>query len=66
MAIFSSIFINANSSTYRQCCWDLWLKYESFLSPYINVLAINIQNLQKNEMDIVLDIAIYQENNEAS
>ena len=63
---FPSIFINTNITTYKQYCWDLWSKYEHFLPSYIKVLTINVQNLQKNKIDIVLDITIYQTNIKAS
>ena len=32
------------------------------MPPYIKVLAINIRNLQKNKIDIILDMAICQAN----
>ena len=60
------IFINADPTTYKKCCWNLWSKYERFLPPYIKALAANVWNLQKSKMDVALDMATRQANAEAS
>lgn len=60
------IFIDVNTITYKQYCWDLWSKYEHFLSPYIKALATNIQNLQQSIIDVILDMVTRQINAEAS
>ncbi len=62
----SGMFINADATTYKQFCWDLWSKYERFLPPYIKALATNIRNLQKSKIDVVLDMAMRQANAETS
>lgn len=58
------MFIDTDTTIYKQCCWDLWLKCEHFLSPYIKTLATNIRNLQKSKIDTVLNMATYQANAE--
>ncbi len=60
------MFIDADATTYKQYCWDLWSKYKRFLPLYIKVLATNIRNLQKSKIDIALDMATRQANAKAS
>ena len=60
----SDMVINANATTYKQCCWDLWSKYERFLLLYIKTLPPNVRNLQKSKIDIALDMTMHQTNAE--